>query len=284
MKSDQAALANWIGKTESRQETLTQHPMDAMAATLDRPAADRRSVLPPLWHWLYFLDTPRQSRLAADGHAERGDFLPPIALPRRMWAGSRIDFTDRLQIGDTVERTSVIRDIQHKQGRSGALAFVSVEHTLATSRGIALREEHDIVYRDHAAPGAVLPPPEPAPAQSDFSRTVTPSSVLLFRYSALTFNGHRIHYDREFAASTEGYPGLVVHGPLLATLMVDLLLASLPGCTLSRFEFKALRPVFDLAPFTVCVKSPDSANVAQLWVQDELGALCMRGSATLEKR
>ncbi len=277
------ALQNWIGKSESRHEILTQHPLKAMSATLNKALKlDPGSALPPLWHWLYFLDTPNQAELAEDGHAKKGNFLPPVDLPRRMWAGSRIEFMRPLIIGDAVERTSTIKSIEHKQGRTGSLAFVCVEHLLSTAAGVAVREEHDIVYRASPAPGTVEPAPVLARSRADFSRRITPDPVLLFRYSALTFNGHRIHYDRDFATQVEGYPGLVVHGPLLATLMVDLLLDSVAARSLRHFEFKAVRPVFDLHAFTVCATRPDSDGSARVWVQDANAALCMHGSAMLE--
>lgn len=274
---------NWIGNTETIHACLTGFPMAALAATLNKPelVIEQGKVIPPLWHWLYFLETCPQAGLAQDGHAEKGEFLPPISLPRRMWAGSRIEFFHSLHIGDMAERTSTIKDVIFKNGRSGALAFVTVEHQISGPLGIALKEQHDIVYRDLAKADATPAATRAAPATAAFSKIVQPDPVWLFRYSALTFNGHRIHYDRDFARSSEGYSGLVVHGPLLATLMVELLMSSHPGSKLHKFEFKAMYPVFDLEPFTVCCDNPDAAGVAQLWVQNQAGALCMHGSAVL---
>lgn len=259
--------------------------MDALAATLDRssPGFSEEDVIPPLWHWLYFLETAKQSRLAADGHAEKGEFLPPINLPRRMWAGSRIEFIQDLRVGDAATRQSCVTAIDLKQGRSGKLAFVTVAHTISTARGVALKEQHDIVYRAAARADAPQASVQLAPATADFSKTIVADPALLFRYSALTFNAHRIHYDREFAKSSEGYPGLVVHGPLLATLMLELFGSSLPGIQLQQFEFRALRPVFDLDAFNVCCNKPDADGSAQLWISNQSGALCMQGSALLRE-
>lgn len=290
MATTDDTLGNWIGKRETSTTTITAFPMAAMAATLDKSDISGKlgAALPPLWHWLYFLDTPSQTNLAVDGHARRGDFLPPVSLPRRMWAGSRVDFFQPLLVGDTVQRESTIKNVVRKQGRSGELVFVTVEHVVtklsdSTSAQLpVLTEQHDIVYREPPNPDSAPSPSSKASELAAHSRTVHPNAVLLFRYSALTFNSHRIHFDREFARNDEGYPGLVVHGPLLATLMVDLLLVSYPQRQLCHFEFKAVQPVFDLHPFDVCCGTPDSDGNVSLWVRDHAEALCMTGSARLQ--
>lgn len=259
--------------------------MAAMAATLDRASTifNMGDRIPPLWHWLYFLEITAQSLLAEDGHAKKGEFLPPIDLPRRMWAGSRIEFLQALHVGEQATRRSTIKSIELKQGRSGELGFVTVAHIISGPSGIALREEHDIVYREAANPQAASMSSLAAPAKADFSKIVYADPVLLFRYSALTFNSHRIHYDREFTKAAEGYPGLVVHGPLLATLMLELLTCSIPYVEVLQFQFKAMRPIFDLTPFTVCCDKPDDAGRAALWISDQSGALCMQGSALVKE-
>ena len=274
----------WIGKSESSADILTTAPVTGMAATLGRQNLSFRAgdTLPPLWHWLYFLNPAPQSRLARDGHPEKGDFLPPVPLPRRMWAGGRFVFEQSLLVGEAITRISSIDSIDFKRGRSGQLAFVCVSHEIHSNRrGLCIREEHDIVYREQSAGAAPTPVPLPAPEQPDFTRTVVPDPVLLFRYSALTFNGHRIHYDRDYVTGIEGYPGLVVHGPLLATLLAELLGETFPDRTMEYFEFKALRPVFDLKPFKVCGVDPNQNNTARLWIQDHHDALCMEASAVL---
>src|SRR4030095_365243 len=198
----------------------------------------------------YFLPIHRQSEIGPDGHAKRGGFLPPVSLPRRMWAGSQFEFHKPLRIGDSPVRTSTIHDVTEKTGRTGALVFVKVRHDIRRENesDVALTEFHDIVYRDPPTPGESAPPPKAAPAEATGTRQWVPDDVWLFRYSALTFNGHRIHYDRRYVTEVEGYPGLIVHGPLIATLLVDLLRRQQPDAALARFEFRALQPLFDVHP------------------------------------
>ncbi len=280
-------LKNWIGTTERVTDTLTATPYAALSATLDHPAErpPAGTALPPLWHWLYFLPLYRQSDVGADGHARRGAFLPPVPLPRRMWAGSQFTFHAPLFIGDEVSRTSTIENVTEKEGRTGKLVFVKVRHEVRRQgeAQVALTEFHDIVYRDAAMPGAVEPAPVAAPASAEWQRKVTPDDVLLFRYSALTFNGHRIHYDRRYVTEVEGYPGLVVHGPLVATLLLDLLREHLPGAALASFEFRALRPVFDINQFYVCGETLADGAV-HLWAKDHDGWLTMDARATLQAK
>lgn len=237
----QAHLQTWQGNSESHTDWLTASPVAALAATLDRadPAPSTGTPLPALWHWLYFLPFAPHSQIGEDGHPRRGGFLPPVPLPRRMWAGSRLRWnaSNPLQVGQEVQRTSTIQSVKHKAGRSGELLFVQLEHRYANAQGEALVEEQDIVYRAAAAPGTPAPAPQKPPlaGQAAWSRSITPDPVLLFRYSALTFNGHRIHYDRDYATREEGYSGLVVHGPLLATLLMDLLRRHLPEAKVASF-------------------------------------------------
>lgn len=268
-----------MGKTETRSDLVTAAPIAALSATLDieAPYPQPGDALPPLWHWLYFLPFPRQSELGPDGHAKRGDFLPPVELPRRMWAGGRVEFRHPLRVGDSMTRTSRIAEVKFKEGRSGRLVFVLVRHEI----GDAVTEEHDIVYRDHARAGDPAPTPQIAPADALWERVVHPDDVLLFRYSALTFNGHRIHYDRRYATEVEGYPGLVVHGPLLATLMVDLVRRNLPAAVIKRFEFRAVSPIFDTGTFSVCGKPGDDGATIRLWAKDQAGALAMTATASV---
>ncbi|HEX6005650.1 MAG TPA: MaoC family dehydratase N-terminal domain-containing protein, partial [Burkholderiales bacterium] len=252
-------------------------------ATLDRddPPPRDGDPLPPLWHWLYFLPLHRQSAIGPDGHAKRGDFLPPVPLPRRMWAGGRFTFTAPLRVGERIGRKSQIVGVTSKQGRSGPLVFVVVRHQILGSSGVAIVEEHDIVYRGDAAPGERPPQPPPAPPDAAWSREIRPDPVLLFRYSALTFNGHRIHYDRSYVTEVEGYPGLVVHGPLIATLLTDLLRRRRPDARIAAFWFRAVSPLFDTAPFLVGGQPSAEGSSIRLWAANAAGGLAMDATATL---
>lgn len=280
-------LQSWQERSETMSDIITVAPLRALSATLDRddPVPEDGSAVPALWHWLYFLPHARQSEIGPDGHARRGGFLPPVPLPRRMWAGGRLrwEAVNPLRVGQQVQRVSTIRSVQHKTGRSGELLFVLVEHRFSNQDGLALTEEHDIVYRGAARPGDPVPPPQQPPlaGQAAWSRTIVPDDVLLFRYSALTFNGHRIHYDRQYVTQVEGYPGLIVHGPLIATLLLDLLRRQLPGARLVAFDFKALRPTFDLHPFSVHGKPREDGRTIDLWAQDHEGLLTMHATATV---
>ena len=278
-------LRAWIGRSETLHDTIQPTPVLALAATLDHPdaAVVSGTPLPLLWHWLYFLPMHRQSEIGADGHPRRGGFLPPVPLPRRMWAGSQFEFRSPLRVGDVVARTSTIEDVRSKDGRSGRLVFVKVRHELRCNGAAdaAIVEFHDIVYRDTPVPGDVPPPPQQAPADAPWQRQVLADAVLLFRYSALTFNGHRIHYDRPYATQVEGYPGLIVHGPLIATLLMDLLRRQLPEADVVSFNFKALRPTFDQQPLQVNGALQADGKTVKLWAQDHEGWLTMDATATL---
>ncbi|MFY7858002.1 MAG: FAS1-like dehydratase domain-containing protein [Rubrivivax sp.] len=272
----------WVGRSESRHDTVTAAPLAGLAATLDRddavPAAGE--AMPPLAHWLYFQPLARQGEIGPDGHARRGGLLPPVPLPRRMWAGGRFEFHEPLCVGDAITRESRITRVDAKAGRSGTLVFVTVRHEVSGPRGLALTEEHDIVYREAPQPGAPASPPQPAPADAYFARTIVPDDVLLFRYSALTFNGHRIHYDRRWCERAEGYSGLVVHGPLIATLLLDLLRRERPAARVRRFGFTAVRPTFDTHAFRVAGRDGGPEGL-DLWAQDHEGWLTMRARAEL---
>jgi 3-methylfumaryl-CoA hydratase len=302
-------LTAWIGRSETLNDLITPAPVRALTATLDRDPIEVSpgTPLPPLWHWLYFLPMHRQSEIGPDGHAKRGGFLPPVPLPRRMWAGSQFEFRGPVRVGDDVSRTSTIADVTQKEGRTGKLVFVKVRHELRCNGAAdaAIVEFHDIVYRDAKKAGDVDPPPTAAETGA-WQRTIVPDDVLLFRYSALTFNGHRIHYDRKYVTEVEGYPGLIVHGPLIATLLMDLLRRQMPEADVATFRFKAVRPTFDLHPFKVngtvmnsphapAAPAPEGRSVAlgrpgvdragggavRLWAQDHEGWLTMDATATL---
>lgn len=282
MTLDSDALRRWIGRVETSHDVATPNPVRALSATLDRDDAPAGpgDCLPPGWHWLYFLPLHPQSDIGPDGHSRRGGFLPPVPLARRMWAGSRLQFQTPIRVGQSLARSSRIADLRVKQGRSGPLVFVHVEHEIRADGELALAERHDIVYRDLPQPGDAPPTPLAAPDGAQWTRRIDPDAVLLFRYSALTFNGHRIHYDRRYVTEVEGYPGLIVHGPLIATLLLDLLRCALPQAQLAQFSFRAVQPLFDSAPFFVCARRDGDKSV-QLWARSADGHLAMDASATL---
>ncbi|MDD5029834.1 MAG: MaoC family dehydratase N-terminal domain-containing protein [Rhodoferax sp.] len=280
-----AQLQAWTGNTESEDDVITAAPMRGQAALLDRDDAPPApgNALPPLWHWLYFLPQQRQSELGPDGHARRGGFLPPVPLPRRMWAGSHLSWVpdNPLRVGDAVQRRSSVGSVAHKHGRSGDLIFVRVDHALHNAQGLALTESHDIVYRAAAQPGDPAPVPLLAATDAAWQHEVVPDAVLLFRYSALTFNGHRIHYDRAYVTDVEGYPGLVVHGPLIATQLLDLVRRHASRAFVTGFDFKLLRPTFDLHPYRLHGQPAADGQSVLVWASDQQGFLTLQGCVTL---
>jgi len=275
-------LRNWIGKTATAEDTVTATPAHALASTLDRALRfDRGDPLPPPWHWLYFLAMEPLANTGPDGHPRRGGFLPPVPLPRRMWAGSRMEFFRPLRVGDAMRRESRITDVTVKEGRSGTLVFVTVRHEIASGDERLLTDEHDIVYRD-VDKGTSKPAAREARTDQRWTREIQPTPVLLFRYSALTFNSHRIHYDYPYVTGVEGYPGLIVHGPLLATLLLDLLAREMPDARVTRFQFRAVNPLFDNSSFAVCGRPEDGdAKTIALWAKGGDGRLAMDATATI---
>lgn len=262
MGAGESPYAAWIGRTEQLEDDMSPGQAVAAAATMDDTTTvlGPGAALPLLWHWFYFLPRAPQSRLGVDGHPERGGFLPPIPYPRRMFAGARLRLHRPLTLGAPARREGVIRNVTTKSGRSGSLAFVTVGYSFFQGDTLCIEEEQDIVYRE---PGLPVPAPAPVelppPPVGAWSRVVTPDSRLLFRFSALTFNAHRIHYDRDYATQEEGYPGLVVHGPLTAILLLELVRfnATRP---VAGFSFRGQAPLFDLSPFRL-VAVPEGDRV-----------------------
>jgi 3-methylfumaryl-CoA hydratase len=275
---DPELLRSWIGRTTKAHDVITPRLAEELRVTLDRegPPLRHGDPCPLAIHWCLAPPMVPQSRLDPDGHPARGDFLPPVPLPRRMWAAGRLEFFDALRVGDAVERHSRIVDVNIKEGRSGRLCFVAVDHEISTPRGLALKERHDIVYRD-AASGDTQPA---APARDErrarWTETKSADPVMLFRYSALTFNGHRIHYDRQYVMEVEGYPGLIVHGPLQATLLIEFA-ASIHGPGPKVFSFRALNPLFDGQQFAL--KAAESAGGLDLWISGPDGITTMSAKA-----
>nr|ART37357.1 E35 [uncultured bacterium]ART40027.1 K242 [uncultured bacterium] len=327
MAVDIEYLKQWTGRSETVQDVLHAKPLVLFSAMLDRQDSPPKAgdEIPPFWHGLYFLTATRQSELGADGHPPRGGFLPPVPLPRRMFAGAQVDFVRPLHVEQAVERRSTILGVSQKQGRSGEMVFLQLQHEISDAAGVCVVETQDIVYREDPGsatanaqaaptikPSATAPqrdfpevdsklrgapqehllrgaPQEyllrgvsPAPTfpamEALWSRTIVPDPVLLFRYSALTFIGHRIHYDYPYTTEVEGYPGLVVHGPLQATLLLDLLRRELPQCVPQRFVFRAVNPLFCTGAFRVC-GAPSGEGQYSLWIEDQLGNITMQATA-----
>ena len=272
----------WVGRSETREDVATVAPLRGLAALLDHDKVP--DIVPPLGHWLYFLPDARQSIIGADGHPRRDahGLLPPVPLPRRMWAGSRIEYLSPISAGAALTRITTIDAIKPKRGASGDLLFVTLRHDVAADGIAAIREEQDIVFRAPAA-GSPAPPPVPAvpdaPEPSDATRSIVPDPVTLFRYSALTCNAHRIHYDRDYARDVEGYAGLVVHGPLIATLLMDHFLRTVPGTAPRHFRFRAEAPLIDGAAFDLCLAHEGAG--ARLWARDAAGRATMRADVTV---
>ncbi|HVJ56090.1 MAG TPA: MaoC family dehydratase N-terminal domain-containing protein [Aliidongia sp.] len=272
-------LGRWVGRRREAYDVVAFGPLRGLAAMLDMPPPPQvpRAAIPPAWHWLYFLSMSPQAALGEDGAEPRGEFLPPITLPRRMWAGGSFEFHQPLRFGERIGRVSTIQSIEEKSGKNGPLVFVTMRHEISGETGRAITEEQVIVFRSPPSPDQPAIP-EPAPIKADWRREIVPDPILLFRFSALTFNAHRIHYDRPYATGTEGYPGLLVHGPLQALLLLELLRGELTR-PIRRFEYRALGPIFDTGPFTVNgVQDGDEAHV---WTADDAGNLGMMGVASL---
>ncbi len=274
-------FTEWMGRSIASSDRITAAPVHALRATLDLPPSSvEGSELHLPWHWLYFSSPARAGEIDVDGHPKRGGFLPPVPLPRRMWAGGRLEVKRGLIVGEEATRKSTIKTVAVKEGRSGTLVFVTVLHEISDRQGLAITEEQDLVYRDAPPANAVPARLVPHGEIGTHSRQVIPDPVLLFRYSALTFNGHRIHYDRDYATAVEGYPGLVVHGPLIATLLLDLLQRKLPEVRVRHFSFKAVSPLIDIDPFSLHMKSDDDGRM-KLWALNHEGALAMSAEAQL---
>jgi len=273
-------LKKWIGKKESAVDYVTIPAVQRLAATLDRddPLPKLGDALPVGWHSILFPRIARHAQIGADGHPQRGDFLPPVPLPRRMFAGKRITIRAALRVGDEVRRESTIKDVSLKQGRTGQMVFVTVTTDISSPRGVAISEEQDIVYREDPAPNTPPPAAQPAPNNAAWQQTVTPDPVMLFRYSALTFNGHRIHYDHPYVTQVEGYPDLVMNGAL-TTLFVFELAREHAATPLKYLSSRNVRPMFVNRPLVVCGKPAADGKSAKLWVMDDEDALALSATA-----
>jgi 3-methylfumaryl-CoA hydratase len=290
------ALEEWVGRQQKVLDGISPVQVRQMAATLNDAARMQQADIAPLpagWHWLYFNPMEVQSLLGEDGHPQRGSFLPPVALPRRMWAGGRLTWHRPFHVGASVSKSSEILSVTRKTGRTGEMVFVTVAHRYADSQGLLLTEEHDIVYRDmptEVEKAALLALAAQIKAgEHSFERkgehtlAVNADAVMLYRYSAATFNGHRIHYDVDYCRRVEGYPGLVVHGPLIATLLLGFIENQVaPGTRIKSFDFRAMRPTFDLSGFRLHASKTSDPNVWQLWSTNNVGQIGIEASVTLQ--
>jgi 3-methylfumaryl-CoA hydratase len=280
-KLDIDHLRQWIGRSTEVSDIVTAQLVKGLRATLFQEIGDPKpgDAAPFTTHWCLGQPVYPMSELGPDGHPTRGGFLPPVPLPRRMWAGGELEFLDTLRVGDVAKRTSRISDVTMKTGSTGVLCFVSVAHEVTTPRGTAIRERQDIVYRDVSnAPQPVPAKAPPPPPVAQHRETHMADPVLLFRYSALTFNGHRIHYDRDYVTRVEGYPGLIFHGPLQATLIVELAAKLHGGKPPGKLSYRGLEPLFEGSEFSVNANTSD--NGMELWTANSAGQPTMKGTAT----
>lgn len=278
-KLDINHLRQWIGRSQEATDTVTAHLVMGLRATLFQEVGEPKTgeAAPFTVHWCLAQPVFPMSMLGPDGHPTRGGFLPPVPLPRRMWAGGEIEFLQPLRVGDESTRTSRIADVQVKSGSTGTLCFVSVEHSISCPRGTAIRERQDIVYREmtSSAPAGGKAPPPPPKAQHRETHVSDP--VLLFRYSALTFNGHRIHYDRDYVTKVEGYPGLIFHGPLQAALIIEMAAKLRGGKAPKKFTYRGLQPLFEGTEFSINANEIEAGM--ELWTANAEGQPTMKGTA-----
>jgi 3-methylfumaryl-CoA hydratase len=279
-KLDLDYLRQWIGRSTEASDIVTAQLVKGLRATLFQEIGEPKvgDAAPWTTHWCLAQPVFPMSALSQDGHPTRGGFLPPVPLPRRMWAGGELEFFDALRVGDEAKRSSRISDVTTKTGSTGALCFVSVEHTITTPRGVAIRERQDIVYRDMASPQPAAPAkPAPSAPIAKHRESHMADPVLLFRYSALTFNGHRIHYDRDYVTKVEGYPGLVFHGPLQAALIVEFAAKQHGGTAPKKFSYRGVQPLFEGSEFSI--NANDTSAGMELWTANSAGQPTMKGTA-----
>ncbi|HUF81977.1 MAG TPA: MaoC family dehydratase N-terminal domain-containing protein [Burkholderiales bacterium] len=272
-------LRAWIGRKQSREDVVSAWPVSALAATFDRHDPEPRpgDAIPSGWNWLYFLETIPASELGPEGHPRVGGFLPETGLPRRMWAGGRIHFKRPLRVGEAIRRDSEIISIEPKRGRSGRLVFVTVRHTVSAGGEVVVVEDHDIVYREAPRPDDAPAAQHPAPREAPWRREMIADPVMLFRYSALTFIGHRIHFDLDYCRQEEGYPGLVVHGPLQTLLLLDLCRRH-ETRPVRSIEYRAVHPLFHFERFSINGAPSADGATSELWTANAAGNFGMRAT------
>ena len=280
-KLDIDHLRQWVGRTSEASDIVTAQLVKGLRATLFQEIGEPKAgdAAPFTVHWCLAQPVFPMSMLGPDGHPTRGGFLPPVPLPRRMWAGGEFEIIDALRVGDEAKRTSRIADVTVKTGSTGTLCFVAVEHLVTTARGMAIRERQDIVYREMGGSQPAAPAKAaPSPRLAQHRETHMADPVLLFRYSALTFNGHRIHYDRDYVTRVEGYPSLIFHGPLQAAFIVELAARLRGGKPPRRFSYRGVQPLFEGSEFSV--NANDNGGAMELWTANSEGQPTMKGTAT----
>jgi len=279
-KPDLDHLRQWIGRSTQASDIVTAQLVKELRATLFLEIGEPKAgdAAPFTTHWCLAQPVFPASELGPDGHPARGGFLPPVPLPRRMWAGGELEFFDTLRLGDEVTRTSRIAEVTMKTGSTGALCFVSVDHLVTTPRGTAIRERQDIVYRDVSPTSPAPAKPAGPPPAAKHRESHMADTVLLFRYSALTFNGHRIHYDRDYVTRIEGYPGLIFHGPMQAALLVEFAARLHGGNAPKKFAYRGVQPLFEGSEFSVNANNTDAGM--ELWTANSERQPTMKGTAT----
>lgn len=283
LKSTEEDYSDAIGRTESKTMLITAEKVEALMSSLDlKKIPGDGKTLPPGWHWMFFNPFIRRSELGVDGHPKRGGFLPDVKLPRRMWAGGRLEYHAPLPLDTLATRNSEIIKVVSKNGRAGKLVFVTVKHTITHGGSVCIVEEQDIVYREAPAADAPTPNYKPASENAEFSDLITPDTTLLFRYSALTSNGHRIHYDQPYAQNQEGYRDLVVHGPLIATILQGLAVVSSKNKKLKTFDFRGMAPLFVDKAFHVEASLAENGEDLSVWARGPDGELAMQANASFK--
>jgi 3-methylfumaryl-CoA hydratase len=282
---DVAALRRHIGTRIADEDIATEAPLKAIVATFDRQeeAPRQGEPIPPGWHIGYFLSMAPTRVLAADGLPAGTGVLPKLPLPRRMYAGTRITFHAPILVGDRLRREIELTDLQVREGGTGTLVITTQTRRISTPRGLAVTEEYDTVFREAVEPGAKsgIPRRDEVPADLPWRRTITPDPVALFRFSAITFNPHRIHYDRAYATEVEGYPGLVVHGPFTQACLIDFARDSNPGRSMRTFAMRAKAPLFEGKPFDLVGRPTEAGRACEVWAVAPGGTVAMQASATL---
>ncbi|MFZ5782628.1 MAG: FAS1-like dehydratase domain-containing protein [Pseudomonadota bacterium] len=284
MAIDIEPLRKELGRKVEDEDVVTQAPLKAMIATFDRPdrVPGEGEPIAPGWHLCFLHSYARPAQLGRDGAAFEGGVLPKIPMPRRMYAGSTFTFDGDIRVGDRLRRETEFTDVQLREGSTGTLIVTTQTRRIFTPRGLALTEAASTVFREDPKPGAKsgVPVRDAAPTDVPWRRTMTPDPVMLFRYSAITFNPHRIHYDRTYCIETEGYPGLVVHGPFAQQCLFDLLRDSVPGRAIRTFTVRARAPLFDTAPFDVIGRPTADGKGAELWTVTPKGTIAAQATAT----